>query len=326
MIKKKSDSFIFYNQRVRDVVGDVGGIQEVEFVFGTKCDWAQCRHCFFSDFSHMRPLEEAVSAVSKLVERGIRVIPATGEIMSHPEYLALYTVVGAKYILTNGLRLASKEGPELARMLTNAGIEQVGFTLNDKDDPLRGVSPIIVTKAVKVVRQVGLIPTATFIVTNRNYNRVEEIVQKTLEIGFRALKFNRLVPTRPEMISLTLSPKQTRIFFKQVQAQKGIIPPERLKLYASGLCGLRGRGGRVSCHPHFCLAGRGMVAISPDNRVYPCILLMFPEYQIGKFNPKTGEIGLRENGFTKGWYGQRECGAYELLYLDRTSKVPLCLD
>lgn len=311
------NEFIFHNQKTRDPSPVLAGtIQEVEFIIGTRCDWERCDHCFFPEHGQLRPLDETLAIAERLHAQGLNVIPAFGEVLTTPEYLAVYRMLSRKYLLTNGLVLASARGPATAKQIKEAGIEQVGFTLNENGcNPIGGIGQKVIIKAVQTIKEAGLIPTATSIITSQNYNHVPQIVAMAKQMGFRALKFNRLIPTKPQMIPLTPSSNQTGAFFSQLQEQKNLTPKSELALYASGLFGLIGRSRNIPQSDHFCLAGRQMVTIGLDNKVYPCLFLMDAQYQIGSFNQPTGEIVLDNNSFRDGRYGQRECAAYELLYL-----------
>jgi MoaA/NifB/PqqE/SkfB family radical SAM enzyme len=311
--------FIFHNQKSRDPSPALtGAIQEVELVVGNGCDWGRCDHCFFPEHGQLRPLDETLAIAERLQAQGLSVIPAFGEVLATPEYLAVYRALGRKYLLTNGLVLASRKGHAVAEQIKQAGLEQVGFTLNeDSCNHIGGVGQKVVTRAVQTTKEAGLVPTATAVITSQNFDHVPQIVALAKQIGFRALKFNRLIPTKPQMVPLTPSPSETAAFFSHLEQQRNLAPKSEIALYASGLFGLRGRGKDLPTGDHFCLAGRQMVTIGLDDKVYPCLLLMDAQYQIGSFAPLTGEIALRNSGFSDGQYGQRECVAYELLYLNQ---------
>ncbi len=285
-------------------------------VLNDRCNW-KCTHCYFPSHSQARKPEEALTVAQSLVDQGITVVPAAGEVLLEEKYLAVYSAVNAKHILSNGLRLASKDGQRIVRKIKEAGIEQVGFTLHEGGEfnILHGVSPETVAKAVETVKTAGLTPTATAVITSVNIDRLPQICQLALDIGIDAIRFNRLIPTEPKLRLLTPTPGQTKQFFDLLEKVRAVFPKEVLKIYASGLFGKEGRHKNYSPDYHYCLAGRKIVAIGLDNQVYPCLMLMDPKYSIGQIDPKNGNITINNNPFQQNQYGKSECAAYQLLYL-----------
>ncbi|MEA3272588.1 MAG: radical SAM protein [Patescibacteria group bacterium] len=260
---------------------------------------ARCKHCCLS-YSGSRDPEDSLKIVKQLRDNRHKVIIAGSEILLNPEYLKSYQRAGQNYLLTNGIILDRDKATY--DLLRKHGIEELGLSIHfgiQRD--LGSVPEDLVVRVIKESRRREFRIKITTTITSGNYSIIEQMCEKATGLDAYMIQFFRFVSigrgnTRGE---LALSPEQVDEFFAQVEELRKKYPKSILEIRPHGNFGPRpgSKGERLAKKNRYCPAGKDLVVIDSQNRVYGCPFCMSPENVIGRY--EDGKIVI-ERGILKG--------------------------
>lgn len=246
---------------------------------------AKCKHCYLP-YTGSRNPENALEAVKRLQANGHTVIIAGSETLLNPDYLKAYQQAGQKYLLTNGILL--NQNKALYELLKQYGIEKLAFSIHfGIQNNLGSVPENLVASVLRESKKRGFQTQTTATITSANYSIIDEMCKKSIIYGANAIQFNRLVQIGRgnEMESNVLTREQISEFFKQIIEVRKKYSKSILEINIHGNFGPRpgSKGEILSIQNNYCLAGRNIVAIDPQNKVYGCPFSMHPKNIIGRY-------------------------------------------
>ncbi|MBR3660294.1 MAG: radical SAM protein [Bacilli bacterium] len=240
-----------------------------------------CKHCYISYKGNFEP-NKLLKIVKQLKEKYI--ISLNGaEVLTNLEYLKSYQEIGQKYILSNGLLIY--QNPQIIEKLINYGLKSVSisyhFGIHDKIS-------LIPSKILENVFQLLKSNEFNFrlmtTITSQNYNMIEEICKKSLDLGAKGIYFTNFILQGNALNiidkNLILNENQIRIFFEQLIKCREQYDINQLLIERDAGFGKN----PISSHDNFkCPSINNQVILTPDNNIYPCIFLAKKGYEIGKY-------------------------------------------
>ena len=238
-----------------------------------------CSHCYISYKGNWKPNELLIFA--KLMMKKYVVKLNGSEILINKEYLKTLKELKQKYFMSNGYSIYNNN--DIIPILKENNIYSVSisyhFGMHEKISP---VNTEIIDKTIQLLLkndlQVRLLTTISCI----NYHLVEEMCQKTYEMGARGIKFtNFLNQGNAKYINedLTLNDDQLKTFFSSLGKARNKFDKDELIIERCGSFGVDINNAKNNFE---CIAGDELIVITPDLKVYPCVFLAKPGYEIGE--------------------------------------------
>lgn len=275
----------------------------------SKCN-TKCDHCYLGydcDFDS-NDLYEMTAKLSKKYKVDLN----GSEILLFPRYLESFVLVDQDRVLTNGL--AIYKNPQLMIELKNKKIDWVcisyHFELHEK---ISKVPSKIIFSAINVLKQNNFNVEIMTTISLDNLNSIDKMVKEAIKMKADCIRFTNFlnIGNAQKISSCILSDAQIEIFFDQfyeakVKYEKDIIVRRS---------GTFSRDMRKKNSKFYCPAIENKVAITPDNKVYPCPFLVSKGYEIGKY--KDGKIYIDSDLS----FQTNVCLAHELVNRKNLNKV-----
>ncbi|MBT4651536.1 radical SAM protein [Candidatus Woesearchaeota archaeon] len=257
------------------------GKTDVVLMVNSECNIA-CKHCYLP-YQGARDPQETVELVGELKKQGYGVIIAGSETLLDPRYLKAYQQAGQKTLLTNGLLLMQK--PELFEEIRVHGIEELLISAHFYiSNQLNSVTEETVTEVVRKTNERGFRAGLETTVTKENYLHGEEMCNRAYEMGAKGIKFLRYVVSgrAKDDSKKGLSEEEKKVFVASILETRKRYGKDQLEIRLHGNFGPRqgSKGEQLSQENDYCYAGKELLAVSPDNKVYGCPFLM--DQQIGE--------------------------------------------
>ena len=249
------------------------------------CNW-HCSHCYKrlrqgTDIA--RPIDQCKKDIKALLEDGHTVTLGGAENLTNSDYLEIYGLIGQKYILSNGVIPSKDKG--LCADLAAVGIECIHISWHiGMIDAIKSVPEKIVRRAIDNAIEAGLAVMILCDVGNLNYNLLMQITAEVKKAGAVSIKFMQLMPTNQQVEPYLMTAKQKESAIKQIRLSRTCYREEELKIKVHGTFNaikLTERRAIASSQGVFCPAGKDMIAIDTDDKVYPCPFLAQAQFQIG---------------------------------------------
>ena len=198
-------------------------------------------------------------------------------------FLDSFKVAGEKIILTNGL--VFKDNLELVDKIKEAGIERVCMSYQfeiQKDIESVGLS--FLDELFPKIRERGIDVELMCTITSKNYDKIDLICKKAkqlkanyvylIEFMYQGNAISKLDKT------LMLTDAQRSEFFKNLNEVRKNYKKEELFVYRSGNFGK----DLYADKEVVCGAGREIVTMTPDYKIYPCNFLIGEEFCLGYYD------------------------------------------
>lgn len=263
------------------------GERKIIYALTDVCNW-RCLHCYkrlSPTLDIARPIDKCKKDIKVLQECGYNITLGGAENLTDRNYLEIYGLVGQKYILSNGV-IPSRD-KELCADLVTVGIECVHISWHiGLVDALKSVPESIVKRAVDNILKAGLKVMILCDVGSLNYNLLVQISAEAKRAGATAIKFMQLLPTNDLAKNYLMTTEQKRIAIEQIRALREYYEKNDLHIGVSGTFNatdLTEKRVIKSAQGVYCPAGKDLITIDTDNKVYPCPFLAQPQFQIGTF-------------------------------------------
>lgn len=239
---------------------------------------ANCEHCYISYTGGLSG-KELLEMCSVLRNKHKIIINGT-EVLLHDDYFDALAISDQSRVLTNGIIIHNN--PELLNKIKSVGINAIAMSYHFDSD-VSSVSQKMVEENIKQIQEVGLNAELMCTITSENYNRLEQICDRTIQLGVHTIRlFNCLNTGNCETNenNICLSEDQLLVFFEQLRLLREKYPKSVLKIKRNG-----GFGKDIkNCDCHFkCTAGVDEVVITPNSKVYPCIFMAKDGFEIGDY-------------------------------------------
>lgn len=234
-----------------------------------------CECCYLS-YEGVRTPDSAVRAVEGLRPR-YRVTIAGSETLVDPRYLEAYKRAGQKYLLTNGLLLDKK--PCLYDALQDSGIEELQLSMDfggEKGDERN--SKEMVERVTRAAKDRGFWVRLACIINADNYRAAGQMCNQAADIGADAVFLTRYVKSGSAVFQdkKVLTTAQKEEFFQLASEIRKKFRQDKLDIRLNGNFGPKkeSAGEALAARNAYCLAGRKLFAVAPNNNVYGCPYLM----------------------------------------------------
>ena len=286
----------------------------------------RCRQCYQVRPGLRRgrqlPLDAALERIRQLRSLGVsEIVPVTGEVLEHPEYLECFREAGwTEYLTTNGLRLLDDD--RLGALLAGCGFRSLLISAHygsldaapGAAAPFAPVAPDLVPRVVEAAGRHGLGVEAFCLIGACNFRDIGRLYDRARSDGLGTLNLINLMPVRASLLPLCLSAEQRQEVFTQVEAIRRSDPEAKRRLRLEGNFGPRPGsviGMELSRTGRYCPAGVEQAYVAVDGSVYGCHFLLEPELRLGRFENGRLVIDRRLPAFDR-----RTC------YLLRHDRLP----
>jgi hypothetical protein len=225
----------------------------------------------------------------------------------HREYLQTLAKVKQYSVMTNGLIF--KNNIEYIEDIKAAGIKEIAISYHfDLHEEISSVPKEFLIELFQILIDRGLRVRINCSLSKRNFRQLREYCAFCVDHGIQKIRFTNFLNQGEARLlekSIFLDDNDRIEFFHLIDIVRTEIPKEVLFI---DRCGSFGRNHKKT--NFYCGGGVNGVALAPNLKVYPCIFLVQPEYEIGFYD--NGKIYIY-NDFV---YSNEECLA--LLSLNKS--------
>lgn len=262
------------------------------YMINSTCN-TNCFHCYRGE-AIKKDILQCEKDIKSLINQGHQIVVAGAEVLCEPQKLRLYQLVGQDYLLSNGIILT--KNPSIIEKLHLHGIRKVilswhiGFTELTKSIP-----EAITLRAIKNLQREKVALSINCVIGNKNFNRLEEMATRLIDQGVQEVKFLQLMPTNRRIIPYLLTTAQKEIFFQKVVSLRQRYSKDVLcvRLHANFNATLTRKAMVAKQEGSYCPAGKSLVVIETDNRIYPCPYMASVRFCMGELI--EGQVIIRRN-------------------------------
>lgn len=252
--------------------------KRVTFLCTSYCN-VNCKHCYVSYEGKRDPME--LLEIVKKMKNEYKIMLNGAEILTDLEYLKSFKEIGQKWILTNGLMLTKDE---VIDELINNEIKSVSMSYHfGIHDSISKVKISVLKNIMNKLKNAGLEYRILTTITSQNYQLVQQMCQESFSLGAKGIMFTNFIRQGNALNlddNLILNSEQLQVFFESLSHVRSIYDKDKFVIERSGTFGKLDDATR----DHFyCDAGTDRVYVTPDNKIYPCIFLTKPGFEIGEF-------------------------------------------
>lgn len=281
---------------------------QVVYMVTDKCN-ASCPHCYKAKHQSLgKSFEECESDIRHLIQQGHQVIVAGAEVLSDFEKVRLYKLANQGYLLSNGILLANDHG--IFEKLSQCGISRIVVSWHIEFPRLISALPEHITKrAIAGIQKNNFDLQVNCVIGSENVGKLDKIIMRLLENGVRDVKFFQLMPINDSLDQYKLSEEQKKHFLEDIQDMRRRYEQSdiRIGLHANFNADLTEKSREARNAGLFCPAGKELVVVETDGRIYPCPFLSQDQFQIGQMQ------GGRMRIFKSIEHDGRDCLAEKLL-------------
>lgn len=237
-----------------------------------------CEHCFIKYNGHINfnTLEQMIQQYHKEYDE---VILNGTELLMNDKYLELCKKNNQDFIYTNGNLLTY----EKRQVLKKYGINRISVSLH------YGIQNQISKSTIKEISKViidavndGFSVRVLCTISKNNYKLIPVIADYVKGLGASSIKFiNMMKEGKAERLEdVFLQHRELIEFFNILDLTRKKYNPSEFYVTRNG-----GFGNDIMRENNFCCeAGRNIVVITPEHKVYPCNFLLYDEFCIGYWN------------------------------------------
>ena len=255
----------------------------------SSCNIKKCKHCYIS-YSGNFLLNEAIQ-LAKELNKKYTVLLNGAEVLCNPDYLKVYKEVGQNWILTNGYLIYNNI--DILDKLKENGINTIEMSYHfDIQEQISIMKKEQLDFVIKQLKKYGFKIKLLTTITSYNYKNIEKFCEHCLRLGVDAIQFTNFISSgnasNMEKNNI-LTREQLNIFFEKLHNIRSKTNKKDLIIERSGTF-----GNDLNHHSNFyCPAGKDIVTITPNLKVYPCFFLAKDGYEIGYC--KDGKIYVEKN-------------------------------
>lgn len=267
------------------------GGNSVTIMTCSKCN-TKCDHCYLGyncNFDN-NDLYEMTNNLSKKYKVDLN----GSEILLFPKYLESFSIIGQDRILTNGLAIYNN--PNLMIELMSKNICWVCISYHfELHERISKIPPETIFSTISMLKQNDFKVEIMTTISLENFNDIDNMVNEAVNMKADCIRFTNFlnIGNAKNMSSCILSDAQIEKFFDQFYKAKVKYGKEILVRRS----GTFSRDMRKNNSRFYCPAIENKVAITPDNKVYPCPFLVSNEYEIGEY--VDGKILINSNLLTQ---------------------------
>lgn len=258
--------------------------KQVTIMSCSNCN-ANCEHCYISYTGNMSG--EDLLKMCRAFKNKYKIIINGTETLLHEDYFEAFKLSDQSRILTNGLVI--NQDASILKKIWETGIKNIAMSYHFGTE-ISTVPQRVVENAITKIKEQNLNPELMCTITTENYDKLDEICKKAINLGVGTIRFLNCINTgkcESNSSNLCLNEEQIKYFFNQ--------PIEMRKKYSKDVLRIKRNGlfGKNNDNPNCnfkCLASIDEVVITPDGNVYPCIFMTKTGYETGHY--ENGKILL----------------------------------
>ena len=263
--------------------------KEVILMACSSCNIKKCEHCYISYEGDRKP--EELKDLASMLTDNYEVYINGAEVLVDKEYFNSYQVVSQNWMLTNGFEIY--RNPDILDYLKSRGIEIVEMSYHfGIQDKISKINNAMLEKNIEHLKNKGMKFKLLVTISTDNYNMIDQMCEKAISLGAYGIEFTNFLNqgnAKNMDSSNLLNSSQINEFFDQLLAVRKKYSKDQLIIDRSGLFGRNNNNS--NCHFN-CPAGKDMVVITPDNKVYSCLFSAKPGLEIGEL--VDGKIMLND--------------------------------
>jgi radical SAM protein with 4Fe4S-binding SPASM domain len=261
----------------------------------------RCPHCFTASGAQAHPGPTAAvlgDLIARAVSAGVRVVAFSGgepllrDDLEDVMLAGLQTGVREYRLVTNGALVTRVR----ARSLRTAGLAVAMVSVDGVDAAdhaaVRGCSTIEfyrAVRAVRLLREAGVVVDIATVVNRRNVERVAEIALLAESLGARGLRWCSFVPTgrgsEPAVRERFAVPSGQLDAFLAFLRELNAHERRPVEIFFDHGIGPWDEQGRFAC-----TSGAEVAYVTAEGDIYPCPGLVFPPFRVGN----VGETPLED--------------------------------
>lgn len=252
----------------------------VEIMAMSECP-NNCEHCFINYKGHIDfyELEQILNNYTKIHKE---VILNGTELLMNDKYLELCSKYNQDFIYTNG-KLLTKEKREI---LKQYGIKRISISLHyGIQEQISKSNLIDISQIIMDTVSDGFSVRVLCTISKDNYKLIPTIAEYVKSLGATSLKFiNMMKEGKAESFEdVFLNEEELIEFFNILETTRKKYDKSDFYITRNG-----GFGNDENRKNNFkCVAGKDIVVITPEHKVYPCNFLIYEDYCIGHWD-ETG--------------------------------------
>jgi len=249
--------------------------KRVSIMATDKCN-IKCKHCHLDYKGHFKG-ERLRILIHSLAKKYIVKLNGA-EVILHPEYLEILNICGQKFVKTNGVEVV--KNPNVLNSLKEYGINSITMSYHfEAHNSISTVPLAIIDEAAKIITDAKMDLWLMTVISKDNYKDIKKMCDQAYKKGAGSIYFVNLLKTgnAVNMEDETLNDEQICEFLIKLEEARSQYDKSGLNILRSGTFG-KVEGVRNN---FLCPAGHSLVAITPDEKVKPCIGMSGSEFEIG---------------------------------------------
>lgn len=272
----------------------------VKIMTCSKCN-TKCKHCYINYSGDFDP-DELYNLVEQLKNKYEVKLNGTEPLLNE-KYLKSFAIADEDIILTNGL--VFKDNLELVDKIKEAGIKRICISYHFfLHEHISSIKKEYLDDIIPKIREKGIDVELMCTISKLNYNRIDEICEKTINLKANYIYFIEYMD-KNKIDGLTLNEEEKKEFFKELNEARDKYDKDVLMVTR---CGNFNRDSYKYDKNFNCPAYSNMVVMTPDYKIYPCNFLISKEEEIGYY--KDGKIYVVDD---------YECNSNECLYCKKNN-------
>lgn len=251
----------------------------------------KCKHCYQRRGKKIliaRDADQCRKDLELLLSQGHHINLGGAEVTTDERLFSLYQLIGQRYLLTNGINLASD--PSMCSRIASFGITEVHISWHaDLIDILDSIPESIIRQAISNALASGLSVKVLSVIAKNNFKKLFQIAETVRATGAKSIRFFQLMPATDEQKTLQLTEEERIETLRAVLKLREVYDKEYFRVEVHGTFDgteLTPNRKKDSLEGNFCPAGKSFICISTNNLIYPCPFLNDDNFVIGHWTGK----------------------------------------
>ena len=239
-----------------------------------------CKHCYVGYKGRFTD-EQLAILIPKLNEKYSVILNGTEPIL-FPEYFKYFNMVNEDRILTNGIEIL--KNPNIMVDLNENNIKEVWISYHfDIQNQISKIKEKQLDDLVHILKENGFIVKLMCSLSVHNYQNISTYCERAKSIGADKIKFTNFISEGSAKSNFAnqefLTQDQINEVLFKIDELRNITLKEDLVIQRCGTF-----GPNIHKNNFNCLAGRDMVVLTPEGKLYDCVFNISNDSCIGYFD------------------------------------------